>query len=323
MSKNRKDDHIKLALLQTEKLNSFDKVKLIGTDLPDLSIDDINLETTYLGFKIPYPIYINAMTGGIKKALEINEYLAKLANHFNLPFVTGSQSIAIKNEESIPSFKIIRKYHQGILVGNLNPNYNYKDAIKAIKMIKADALSIHLNVIQELIMKEGDRDFKRWSKNIKEINEKIEIPLVIKQVGMGLSNLTIQKLKTLGIKYIDVSGSGGTSFIEIESKRSNQDYYYLKDFEIDTADILLSLQNEIDLEVYASGGIRNPLDVIKSLVLGAKAVGLSSFFLKLTKNPIDRSIEIINNFLNDLKKIMLILGVSEIKDLKAIKYNIK
>ena len=323
MSKSRKDDHIKLARMQDIKSNRFDDMILEGTDLPNLSMADIDLSTTFLGNKIPYPIYINAMTGGSDEAYRINEFLAKIANHFNIPMVTGSQSIMFKDPKAVASFEVIRKHHDGILVGNVNPNMTLKQAKEAVTGIQADALSIHLNVIQELVMTEGDRDFRHWSHNIAQINQSLNVPVIVKQVGLGLSNKTIKELKKIGIKYIDVAGSGGTSFIEIESKRSGKNYSYLNDFSIDTLDVLLNLQSETSIVYYASGGIRNPLDVIKSLVLGAKACGLSKWFLDLTYLSMQEALTEVESFIEDLKKIMIILGARSLKDLNHINYKLK
>lgn len=320
---NRKDDHIRLALNQEQKSNRFDDMFLESTDLPGFGLDDVNLKTNYLNYEIDFPIYINAMTGGTKESKNINLFLAKIANHFNIPLITGSQSIALKDESTISSFSIIRDYHQGILLGNINPNYGLKDALKAIHMIKANGLTIHLNVLQELVMPEGDRDFTNWETNIKEILSNINKPVIVKQVGAGLSNKTILKLKELGVKNIDISGAGGTSFLKIESDRGMSDYSYLSGFEKQTLDVLLSLKNELDLNIFASGGIRNPLDVIKSLVLGAKAVGLSKYFLSLYQLGFDKAVIEVNNFMTDLKKIMVLIGAKSINDLKNIDYKIK
>src|SRR5690606_23859292 len=144
----------------------------------------------------------------------------------------------------------------------------------------------------------------------------------VKQVGLGLSHKTVQKLKSIGVKYIDVSGSGGTSFIDIESIRSGHDYSYLNNFSIETAQALIHLKSEKDLEIYASGGIRNPLDVIKSLVLGAKAVGLSKWFLDLTTLSFEEAVIKVEALLMDLKKIMIILGVSKVSKLMYLNYKI-
>lgn len=323
MSSTRKDDHIRLAQLQKERTNRFDDIRLESTDLPDFSIEDVNLEATFLGNKIPFPIYINAMTGGSEKAFQINDFLSKLASKFNIPMVTGSQSIALKNKAFEDSFKIVRQNHNGIVLGNINPNYDLNYAKKAVDMIDANGLTIHLNLVQELVMPEGDRDFSLWSKNIQEIAQGLDKPVLVKEVGMGLSKLTIEKLKKLGVRHIDVAGSGGTSFLEIETKRGKDDYSYLNDFNLDTADILIDLKNEKDLAIYASGGIRNPMDVIKCLVLGARAVGMSKFFLNLYNLTFDEAVETMEKFILNLKKIMVILGCKSINELKEVKYSIK
>lgn len=323
MIKNRKDEHIAFAFKQGIRINRFDDVFLESTDLPEMSIEDIDLSTTFLGYDIPYPFYINAMTGGSLKATEINEFLSKLANHFNLPMVLGSQSIAIKDASWESSFKVARKHHNGLLISNVNPNFTLEQAKKAIQMVDSNGLSIHINLIQELSMAEGDRDFRLWNDNIKNIVSNIQVPVYVKQVGQGMSLQTVQKLKKLGVKAIDVSGKGGTSFIEIESNRSKTDYSYLESFGIETVDALLNLKDETELDIYASGGIRNPLDVIKALTLGAKAVGLSKWFLLLTELSMEEAIQRVEQFITDLKKIMLIVGKQNIKALKEVKYKVK
>lgn len=323
MTKNRKDEHIEFAFKQETRKNRFDDVYLESTDLPKMSINDIDLSTTFLGYNIPYPFYINAMTGGSLKATEINEFLSKIASHFNLPMVLGSQSIAIKDESWEHSFKTARKHHKGLLISNVNPNFTLEQAKKAVNMVDANGLSIHINLVQELSMTEGDRDFRLWDDHIKDIVSNIHVPVYVKQVGQGMSLQTVKKLKSLGVKAIDVSGKGGTSFIEIESNRSKSDYSYLESFGIETVDALLSLKDESDLDIYASGGIRNPLDVIKAIILGAKAVGLSKWFLLLTELTMEESIHRVEQFITDMKKIMLILGKQNIEALKEVQYHVK
>ncbi len=321
---NRKDEHIKLAKLQETSTNGFDKIYFEHDDLPNLSIDDVDLSTTFLGFKVDLPFYINAMTGGSKQAESINAFLSKLAAHFNIPMISGSLSVALKDPNQESSYKVIRENHpKGIIVSNVNPNVDVKSAKKAIDILSADALSIHLNVIQELIMPEGDRDFRLWQSNIKSIHDSLTLPILVKEVGFGMSLKTIDKLMSIGIKHIDISGSGGTSFLDIESKRGNNNYDYLKDLSIDSAEILLKLRNRSDLNIYASGGIRNAYDVIKSLNLGARACGMSRYFLNLTLLTFDEAIKAVDKLILDLKKIMVMLGVENINKLRTIEPNIK
>jgi isopentenyl-diphosphate delta-isomerase len=315
---NRKDDHVKYALMQEYKKNDFDKLRFIHSSLLSISYNEVNLKTTFCGHDIDYPIYINAMTGGSDKAYEINDKLSRLANHFKFPIASGSLSAAIKDPKTTSSFKIIKDNIQnGIVMANIGADKCCKDVKVAVSLLNADILQVHLNTTQELIMPEGERDFRNWENNIKEIIASVNIPVILKEVGFGMSKFTIEKLKSLGVKTIDVSGTGGTNFAEIENNRRDIPLGYLNSWGLSTVESLFEANTVDAIEILASGGIRYPLDVVKALALGAKAVGLSSFFLKLvTNNTFEESINIIEQFLSDVKTIMTLLGAKEISDLK-------
>lgn len=314
MISKRKDEHIKYALKQNFKENDFDKINIEHLSIPNYNLEDINLESNFLGFKTNYPFYINAMTGGSLKAKEINKKLALYAKTFNIPLVLGSQSAALKDESLINTYKVARTINEkGIIVANVSANATLKEAKKAVKMIDANALSIHINLIQELVMKEGDRTFTHWKDNIKEIVNNINVPVIVKEVGFGMSKETIETLKNLGVKYIDVSGKGGTNFALIERLRKKGVDPLFDDIGISTVESLKNAK-EFDIEVYASGGIRHALDIFKSLYLGAKAVGLSSYFLKLTNLSDKDAINEINELIINLKKLFLIYNKQSIKD---------
>lgn len=315
MISNRKDDHIKYALEEEIITNDFDLIKLNHDSLPSLKFDEIDLSTNFLGHEVKFPFYINAMTGGSVKALEINKKLALIAKEFGLPFVLGSQSAALKDESLIETYQIVRDVYPDVfLVSNVSANATLEQANKAIEMVKANALSIHLNVVQELVMSEGDRDFSKWESNIKTIIDNVNVPVIVKEVGFGMSEKTISHLSQLGVKIIDVSGKGGTNFAIIERKRYNSKGTIFDELGISTVD---SLKNAKDFNglVYASGGIRNALDIFKALMLGAKAVGLSNYFLQLTKLDLNDAVKEVNDLISDLKKLCIIYGVKNIKDL--------
>ncbi|HKL94822.1 MAG TPA: type 2 isopentenyl-diphosphate Delta-isomerase [Haploplasma sp.] len=315
MISNRKDDHIKYALEEEIVTNDFDLIKLNHDSLPSLRFDDIDLSTNFLGKKVKYPFYINAMTGGSIKALEINKKLALIAKEFGLPFVLGSQSAALKDDSLIETYQIVRDVYPDVfLVSNVSANATLEQAKKAISMVKANALSIHLNVIQELVMNEGDRDFSKWESNIKTIINNVKVPVIVKEVGFGMSKRTIRHLSQIGVKIIDVSGKGGTNFARIERKRYNSKGTIFDDLGISTVDSLKNAKDFIGL-VYASGGIRNALDIFKSLTLGAKAVGLSNYFLQLTNLDLKDAIKEVNSLISDLKKLFIIYGVKSIKEI--------
>jgi isopentenyl-diphosphate delta-isomerase len=318
MQMNRKNDHIKYALEQDVILNDFDKIRFVHRAIPKISINDISLKTTICGRDIDVPIYINAMTGGTDKSKQINEKLAIIADHFQIPIATGSMSIALKDPDLIETFTIIRKNNpNGLVMGNLGADKSVGEAKKAIEMVDADIMQIHLNAIQEIIMPEGERDFTSWYDNLKTIIQEVSVPVIVKEVGFGMSRYTISGLKAIGVNTIDISGRGGTNFAIIENKRRENKMDYFNNWGLSTVESLLEATTIKDIEILASGGIRNAMDIVKALALGANAVGLSSFFLKLvTGNTIEVAIEKTQQLINDIKSIMTILGITSVKNLK-------
>src|SRR5699024_4157351 len=205
--------------------------------LPELSFEDINTKTLFLNKKVDYPIMINAITGGTDFSQEINRQLSCISSEFNIPIAVGSQTIALYDEKSRESFKVVRKIMKdGVVIGNLGSTATVEEAKVAIDMIEADALQLHLNVAQELVMNEGDRDFKGILNNIENIVKNINKPLIVKEVGFGISKDVAKRLNDIGVSYIDISGSGGTNFIEIEGiRRDDIDFTDLYSWGIPTA----------------------------------------------------------------------------------------
>lgn len=308
MSAKRKDQHIRYALKQKRGPNDFDQMSIPYNSLVAQDIEDVDLSTKYLNQVFPYPFYINAMTGGSKKGRIINSKLAKLAAHFGIPMVVGSMNMALKDIKYLDTFLVARQENpNGFVIANLSANANLEEAKTVVHMIQANALTIHLNVLQELIMPEGDRTFKHWKANIKNIVKGIGVPVVVKEVGFGMSKETVKELIDLGVKYVDVSGKGGTNFAYIENKRARNRYHDFTSIGISTYASLVQNKEHMDqIEVFASGGIRGALDIQKALSLGAKAVGLSYFFLKLTKLSTEKAIEEVEKMIEDLKKVKVL-----------------
>lgn len=316
----RKDDHVALALELPNSKSDFEKVRFIHNSLPNLDWDDIHLDAFYLGQSFNYPIYINAMTGGSDKTKEINRRLALVAKKFGLAMSVGSQHVALDSPEYTSSFTIINEvYPEGFFIANVSANASVEMAQKAIDMIGARALGIHINVAQEITMDEGDRDFSHWIDNIRKIVESVNVPVIVKEVGFGMSKETVSKLIEIGVKHVDVSGKGGTNFIAIENARSQKKRYnYLADWGISAVESLLMtriLHN--DCELLASGGVKNPLDVMKLIRLGARGVGISKTFLEAVQDE-DSMYETVSDFLDDLKKMMMLLGVKSLEELRKV-----
>jgi len=319
---NRKDEHIKYALKYKSNHNSFDDMELIHQSIPKYNIEEIDLSTNFAGYRFEYPFFINAMTGGSEKGKEINRKLAKVAEECGILFVTGSYSAALKNSDD-NSFKIVKEENKKLLLGtNIGADKDYTAGLKAIEDLKPLFLQIHVNVMQELIMPEGSRNFSKWEDNIKEFVKKIKIPLILKEVGFGMSEETIRKGIELGVKTFDISGRGGTNFAYIENERRNNTLSYLNEWGQTTVTSLLSAGKYInDVEIIASGGVRNPLDIIKSLVLGAKGVGISGTVLRLAeKNTVEEMIEIVNSWKEECKMIICALNAQNLEELKKVKY---
>ncbi|NLY66078.1 MAG: type 2 isopentenyl-diphosphate Delta-isomerase [Tissierellia bacterium] len=301
------------------RVSDFDNVRFVHHSFPEMAVDDVDISTSFAGFTVGQPFFINAMTGGSEKTKIINEKLAVVARETCLPIASGSLSVAIKNPSLVDSFEIIRKVNpKGLVFANLGAGHNVENAKKAIDILEADALQIHCNVVQEIIMPEGDRDFSNWLSNIEKIVKAVEVPVIVKEVGFGMSRKTIKELKDIGVKTIDISGSGGTNFAKIENyRRSKYKYDYLENFGQSTVISLLEAQEFIkNTDIIASGGIRHPLDIVKALALGAKAVGVAGVFLNMVLNDgVEKTIENINNWKIEIASIMTILGKSKVSEL--------
>lgn len=320
---NRKDEHVKLALKHhgKETKSDFDDLRFVYDALPKIDVSDVSLETNIENIVLESPFYINAMTGGSEKTKLINEKLAEVAKATNIAMASGSLSAALKDEKQNASFRVIRDVNkEGLVFANIGAEYTLKEAQQAIKILDADVLQIHINIIQELVMPEGDRTFKHWSDNIKEIVEGVNVPVIVKEVGSGMSESTISRLVELGVKNIDVSGKGGTNFALIENdRRQKQEYDYLINFGQSTVISLLEANKHSNVNILASGGIRNPLDIVKCLSLGANAVGVSGLILNSVMNEgVEETIKLVESYKHELKVIMTILGCSTISELRNI-----
>lgn len=317
---NRKDEHIKYALKYQSPYNSFDDMELIHHSLPDYDLSEIDLHTHFAERDFEFPFYINAMTGGSEKGRAVNQKLAQIAQATGLVMVTGSYSAALKNpdDDSYPSKE---EFPELLLATNIGIDKPYELGLQTIHEMQPIFLQIHVNLMQELLMPEGEREFRQWKENLADYATKMPAPVILKEVGFGMDLKTIEMAHKLGIKTVDISGRGGTSFAYIENQRGHN-RSYLDEWGQSTVQTLLNAQPMIDkIEILASGGVRHPLDIVKCLVLGAKAVGLSRAILELVeKYSVEEVITIINGWKDDLRLIMCALNCKTIAELRQVDY---
>lgn len=288
-SAQRKDDHVRLAVEQAgnrQQRNDFDDVRFIHHALRATGVDEVTLQRNVLGAEWASPLYINAMTGGSEATGKINASLARVAHATGTPIASGSMSAMLKDPDTADTFTVLRKENpDGFIFANISANASVDEAQKVIEHIDANALQIHINAAQEIVMPEGDRSFAHWSDHIYAITQSVDVPVVVKEVGFGMSQETVSDLHALGVTAVDVSGRGGTNFATIENaRRGTQDFDELADWGQSTVVSLLDVRvkaKERDIHVFASGGVRHPLDVAKALALGAQGVGVAGRFLTL------------------------------------------
>ncbi|WP_456278526.1 type 2 isopentenyl-diphosphate Delta-isomerase [Bacillus sp. AK128] len=318
----RKIDHIKHAVeVGQVRAHGFEDIQFVHQSLPNLSLEDIKYDSKLGELSLSSPILINAMTGGGgQKTYEINQKLAIVANECNLTLAVGSQMSAIKNRTERDTYEIVRKENpNGIIFANLGSEATVDQALEAIDMIEANAIQIHLNTVQELVMPEGDRDFTGALKRIEQIVNHISVPVIVKEVGFGMSHETAKTLQSIGVKMVDVGGFGGTNFSRIENIRRERTIDFFNDWGIPTVPSLIEVTtNSPLLSVIASGGIMSALDIVKAIRLGAGCVGMAGYLLKvLLEQGVEGVINEVNILHEDIKLIMTALGKEDFTSLKT------
>lgn len=319
----RKLEHIEYALKTGQtNVTGLDDVTFVHTSLPNMSLDEANLETEMGELLLGSPIFINAMTGGGgEETTTINRDLSIAARETGIALAVGSQMAAIKDASQQTTYQVVRQENpKGIIIGNIGSEATVDDAKRAISMIEANALQIHLNVIQELVMPEGDRDFTNTLHRIEAICTNVDVPVIVKEVGFGMSKETVSSLANVGVQIVDISGFGGTNFASIENERRTRLLSHFNNWGISTAASIVEASKIPSVAVLASGGIRNAMDVAKCHALGADAVGIAGYFLKTYhQEGLQGLIDEINLVHEDLAMIMTALGVRKISEFKRAK----
>ncbi len=329
----RKDDHIRINLEEDVKSSlstGLEKYQLIHQALPEISLSDVDMSQVLFGKVLPVPLLISSMTGGTDRAEQINRNLATAAHEIGCCMGVGSQRAAIENPEVKETFNI-RKYAPGILafanIGAVQLNYGYgvDQCQKAVDMIEADALILHLNPLQEALQLEGNSNFSNLAKKIAEIKKSLNVPLIVKEVGWGMSRQTAKRLFEAGVDAIDVAGAGGTSWSQVEMHRLKDPYQAqtaaaFRDWGIPTA---ISIKNarwtSEGWPIFATGGLRTGVDIAKCLALGASLGGMAGVFLKAANQNLETTINVMKMIIDQIRIAMFATGSKDLQSLNRDK----
>lgn len=329
-TESRKVDHIRINLEENVSFprltTGLERYRFVHRALPELNLSEISIRTTLFGKELAAPLLISSMTGGAALAMNINENLAIAAQETGIAMGLGSQRAAIEDASLAITYQV-RRFAPDILlfanVGAVQFNYGYgvEQCQRAIDMVEADALILHFNVLQEAVQPEGDTNFRGLLKKVEEVCRKVSVPVIAKEVGWGFSEADVLLLANAGVAAIDVAGSGGTSWSEVEYHRAPTAFHArvarsFADWGIPTAEAIQYARKAApQVPVIASGGLRDGIDVAKSIALGAILGGLAGPFLKAASQSPEAVIELTRELKTQLRIAMLCSGVSDLTTL--------
>ncbi len=335
---DRKEDHIRICLdkpVQSRSVRTlFNDVHLINNSLPEIDFDSIDTSTKFLGHEFSAPLMIGAMTGGAKLASIINTNLAIAAEKAGLGMAVGSQRAGLYDKVLEDTYSIARKNAPNIFLGSniggaqLAEGFTLEDGKKLVKMIDADAFYIHLNPAQEVVQPEGDGKYSNVIAKISEFVKGLDLPVVVKEVGFGISGNVSRKLESAGVSAIEVAGMGGTSYAAVEYYRAKDMKMHIKekmgelfwDWGIPTAVALQMAKKNTKIPIVSSGGLRTGIDIAKSIAMGASLTAVAWPLLKPATISAEAVKEKLDELIYGLKTVMFLTGCKNLKELSSIKY---
>ena len=331
---NRKDDHITLSLSEDVKgfrSAGFENYILEHNALPELDFSEIEISARFLGRDVSMPLIISSMTGGGKMSEKINRALAELANDFKIGLSVGSQRCALENKKLQKSFQMVRNYAPNIPIlanfgaSHLNYGYGIEECAQVIDMVDADALTLHLNPLHEVFQNNGNTNFSQLLTKIEQVCKKVCVPVIIKEIGYGISASVAKRLAEAGVYAVDVAGAGSVSWTEVEKHRSNDVVLRAAaesfiDWGIPTTQCIKSISENVrGLRIIASGGVDTGVKIAKAIALGASICGNASEFLRSITESRAKCENYVETLKLELKATMFCVGCRNISELQNAK----
>lgn len=332
---NRKVEHLRAIEADHEierKRSGFDDISLTHRALPELDLDAVDTSTSFLGKPLSFPLLISSMTGGAHDEIKrINRNLAEAAEATGVAMAVGSQRVMFTDKDAEASFALRDFAPTAPLIGNigavqLNEGLTHLHCTQAVELLGADGLYLHANPLQEAVQPEGDRNFTNLGDAISKVTSALDVPVLLKEVGAGLSASDIEIAYQAGIRHFDVAGRGGTSWSRIEYHRRNDDDDDLglifQDWGLTTVESLLEARDILAQKtdpttLIASGGIRNGIDMAKSLILGADLCGVASPLLSAAQESSAQVVKAIGKLEREFRTAMFLLGCGNLSTLKG------
>ena len=337
-TQTRKDDHIRICLdkkVQAQQVsNGLEKYRFTHYCLPELDWQEVDLTTRFLGKTLGSPLLISSMTGGTDNAKLINHRLAQVAQQYKLAMGIGSGRVIIEKPEVASTFQLRSLAPDILLLANLgavqlNYGYTWRECQQLVEILEADALILHLNPLQECIQPQGDTNFKDLLTKIEIVSQQLTVPVIVKEVGNGISVDMAAKLIKAGVKAIDVAGAGGTSWAMVESERADNTLQRelgitFANWGIPTAECVVEIARQYPhIPLIASGGIRNGLEIAKLLALGADLVGFAFPFLRAAIQSTSAVEELVELSIAEIKTALFCTGNQDINSLQKSQVLIK
>jgi len=327
----RKADHIKINLEQdvrSAQTTGLENYRFVHEAMPELDLDRIDTTRQLFGKKLNSPILVSSMTGGTSAAETINLRLAEAAQECGLAMGVGSQRAAIEHPEQASTFQVRRVARDILLFANIgavqfNYGYGIDECRKAVEMIEADALYLHLNPLQEAVQAGGDTNWGGLAKKIEAVCKKMEVPVVAKEVGWGMSERTAKILADCGVSAVDVAGAGGTSWSQVEMHRAPDELTRqlaatFVGWGIPTSEAILNVRKAVpEMTIFASGGIRDGLDIAKCIALGAALGGMAGNFLKAAAISTDNVVDMMKLTMRQIEVTMFATGAGTLEQLNS------